>query len=329
MTNTIRPAVRVDRLEKRYGDTTAVADVTFDVQRGELFGVLGPNGAGKTTTLECLEGLRTPDAGRLEVLGVDVASDPAAARPLLGVQLQVAGLPPTMRVGEAMRFFCAYRRVPPRDDLLERFGLTDKLTAAYGSLSGGQQRRLVLALALAHDPPVLVLDEPTSGLDVPARAELHAILRELKAAGTTILLATHDMAEAETLCDRVAIVLRGRTVAVGSPAELTTSGHGLSTVSVRTADGTFVGGDTPLPGVQGTVDRGDGYARWLSDDPAATVTAVLGVLERNADELIDLRIERPSLEERFLELTSAGPTANGPTSEHRPPTDLAREGVPS
>ncbi len=328
MMDTARPAVRIDRLEKRYGDTIAVADVSFEVRPGELFGVLGPNGAGKTTTLECLEGLRTPDAGHLEVLGVDVASDPAAARPLLGVQLQVAGLPATMRVGEAMRFFCAYRGVPPRDDLLERFGLTDKLTAAYGSLSGGQQRRLVLALALAHDPQVLVLDEPTSGLDVPARAELHAILRELKAAGTTILLATHDMAEAETLCDRVAIVLRGRTVAVASPAELTTSGHGLSTVSVRTADGTFIGSDATLPGVQEIIDDGD-YTRWLSDDPAATVTAVLGALERTADELIDLRIERPSLEERFLELTSAGPASQGPSRHDRETSGPAREGAPS
>ena len=326
--DTTRPAVRIDRLEKRYGDTIAVADVSFDVRPGELFGVLGPNGAGKTTTLECLEGLRTPDAGHLEVLGVDVASDPAAARPLLGVQLQVAGLPTTMRVGEAMRFVCAYRGVPPRDDLLERFGLTDKLTAAYGSLSGGQQRRLVLALALAHDPQVLVLDEPTSGLDVPARAELHATLRELRGAGTTILLATHDMAEAEALCDRVAIVLHGRTVAVASPAELTTSGQGWSTVSVRTTDGTFVGADVTLPGVQEIIADGE-YTRWLSDDPAATVTAVLAALERTTDELIDLRIERPSLEERFLELTSTGSWSRDPIDDHRPPVDDAKEGVPS
>jgi ABC-2 type transport system ATP-binding protein len=168
--------------------------------------VLGPNGAGKTTTLECLEGLRTPDAGHLEVLGVDVAATRPPRGACSGVQLQVAGLPATMRVGEAMRFFCAYRGVPTRDDLLERFGLTGKMTHPT-ALSGGQQRRLVLALALAHDPAVLVLDEPTSGLDVPSRAELHACCASSRPLGTTILLATHDMAEAESLCDRVAIVL--------------------------------------------------------------------------------------------------------------------------
>jgi ABC-2 type transport system ATP-binding protein len=296
------PAVVVRGLRKCYGEVVAVADVEFEVRVGELFGVLGPNGAGKTTTLECLEGLRTPDAGHLQVLGMDVGADPTAARRLLGVQLQVAGLPATMRVGEAMRFFCAYRGVSVRDDLLERFGLLHKIDAAYGDLSGGQQRRLALALALAHDPEVLVLDEPTSGLDVPARAELHALLREVKAAGTTILLATHDMAEAESLCDRVMIVLRGRTVAVASPAELTATGSGLSTVSVRTTNGIFTHGDEKFPGVQQRMVDGD-YTRWLSDDPAATVTAVLASIKREGDALIDLRVERPSLEERFLELT--------------------------
>lgn len=298
----MRHAVVIDHLAKRYGDTVAVEEVSVEVRPGELFGVLGPNGAGKTTTLECLEGLRRPDAGHLEVLGVDVVRDPTAARALLGVQLQVAGLPATMRVGEAMRFFCAYRGVASRTDLLERFGLSDKLDAAYGALSGGQQRRLVLALALAHDPSVLVLDEPTSGLDVPSRAELHAVLRELKAAGTTILLATHDMAEAEALCDRVAIVLRGRTVAVASPDELTSTGSGLSRVSVRTSANSFAEVDGPLPGVRERIDDGD-YTRWLSEDPAATVTAILADLAGRDDELIDLRVERPSLEERFLELT--------------------------
>lgn len=302
------PAVRIAGLTKRYGDTVAVDEVSFEVQSGELFGVLGPNGAGKTTTLECLEGLRSPDAGNLEVMGIDVVRDPTAARRLLGVQLQIAGLPTTMRVGEAMRFFAAYRGVPPRDDLLDRFGLRDKVDARYDALSGGQQRRLVLALALTHDPAVLVLDEPTSGLDVPSRAQLHGLLRELRSAGTTILLATHDMAEAESLCDRVAIVLRGRTVAVASPDELTGTGAGLSRVSVRTSNDSFLEVTAALPGAQQRTDDGQ-YSRWLSDDPAATVAAILERLERAGDDLVDLRVERPSLEERFLELTrDAGST---------------------
>jgi ABC-2 type transport system ATP-binding protein len=302
MTRLSDEAVVVENLHKRYGATVAVDDVTFTVRRGELFGVLGPNGAGKTTTLECLEGLRAPDGGALSVLGTDVAAHPGAARRLLGVQLQVAGLPGTMRVREAMGLFCSYRGVPMRDDLLARFGLSDKRSAAYGTLSGGQQRRLALALALAHDPPVLVLDEPTSGLDVPARAELHSVLRELRSDGTTILLATHDMAEAESLCDRVAIVLGGRTVAVASPEELTASGSGLVTVSVRTSEGTLAAPDLKLPGVHQTQTDGS-YVRWLSDRPAATVAALLAALESTSDELIDLRVQPPSLEERFLELT--------------------------
>lgn len=302
------PAVRVAGLAKRYGDTIAVDEVSFEVQSGELFGVLGPNGAGKTTTLECLEGLRAPDAGNLQVMGIDVVRDPAAARRLLGVQLQIAGLPTTMRVGEAMRFFAAYRGVPPREDLLDRFGLRDKVDAPYDALSGGQQRRLVLALALTHHPAVLVLDEPTSGLDVPSRAQLHDVLRELRSSGTTILLATHDMAEAESLCDRVAIVLRGRTVAVASPDELTATGAGLSRVSVRTSNDSFLEATAALPGVQQRIDDGQ-YSRWLSDDPAATVAAILERLDLAGDDLVDLRVERPSLEERFLELTrDAGPT---------------------
>lgn len=296
------PAVRVDGLGKRYGKTVAVDEVSFTVAAGELFGVLGPNGAGKSTTLECLEGLRSPDMGRLEVMGIDVERHPSAVRDLLGVQLQVAGLPPTMRVAEAMRLFCAYRGVASRDDLLERFGLAEKADAAYGALSGGQQRRLVLALALAHDPSVLILDEPTSGLDVPSRTELHAVLRELKAVGTTILLATHDMAEAESLCDRVAIVLRGRTVAVASPDELTSTGSGLTRVSVRSTCNSLAEVDTDLPGLRKRLAEGE-YTRWLSEDPAATVAAALDRLAREEDDLVDLRVERPSLEERFLELT--------------------------
>lgn len=298
-------AVRVDRLTKRYGDTVAVDDVSFEVRRGELFGVLGPNGAGKTTALECLEGLRAPDDGNLEICGIDVGRDPTKARMLLGVQLQASGLPATMRVGEAMNFFCAYRGVDPRNDLLDRFGLAGKIRSPFSSLSGGQQRRLVLALALAHEPPVLVLDEPTSGLDVPTRAELHSILRELKATGSTVLIATHDMAEAEALCDRVAIMLRGRMVAVASPDELTSTGEGLTTVSVRTTKGTFLRSDHAFAGAERRSVEGD-YARWLSTDPAATVTELLELLTSSSDELVDLRVTRPSLEERFLELIRSG-----------------------
>ena len=196
-------AIVVEAFRKRYGEVDAVAGIDFTVAEGEIFGLLGPNGAGKTTTLECLEGLRYPTEGTLRVRGIDPSREQGRLRDAIGVQLQTSSLPETMRVEEAMRFFCAYHGVAPRMDLLERLGLHAKSGAEYGTLSTGQQRRLALALALAHDPPVVFLDEPTAGLDVATRAELHALIGELRERGVALILATHDMAEAEKLADRV------------------------------------------------------------------------------------------------------------------------------
>ncbi len=166
--------IQVSGLRKSYRGVPAVDGISFEVRRGEIFGLLGPNGAGKTTTLESLEGLRTPDAGTLRVMGVDPTRESRRLSRVIGVQLQTSGLPESIRVDEAMRFFCAYHGVPSRPDLLESLGLGEKLGAQYGSLSTGQQRRLALALAVAHDPPIVLLDEPTAGLDVASRAELFA-----------------------------------------------------------------------------------------------------------------------------------------------------------
>ena len=199
--------IEVSNFSKRYGRFTAVDDISFHVEAGEIFGLLGPNGAGKTTTLECLEGLRTPDSGTLRVAGLDPSRDPHALRSVIGVQLQSSGMPESITPDEAMKLFCAYHAAPPRYDLLDRLGLGAKRKAQFHELSTGQQRRLALALAVAHNPRVIFLDEPTAGLDVQTRVELHALMRELRAAGTTIVLATHDMAEAEEMADRVAILL--------------------------------------------------------------------------------------------------------------------------
>ncbi|UCG24912.1 MAG: ABC transporter ATP-binding protein, partial [Chloroflexota bacterium] len=187
----------VNDFRKVYGDFVAVDGITFDVQQGEIFGLLGPNGAGKTSTLESLEGLRAPDGGSLVVAGVDPAKEPRKLRNVIGVQLQSSGLPETITPNEAMKFFGAYHDVPPRYELLERLGLGEKRNAQFHQLSTGQQRRLALALAVAHEPQVLFLDEPTAGLDVASRVELHDLIRERQAQGATIILATHDMAEAE------------------------------------------------------------------------------------------------------------------------------------
>jgi len=280
-----------------------VDGVSFEVQRGEIFGLLGPNGAGKTTTLECLEGLRQPDSGMLEVAGIDPNKEPHKLGQVIGVQLQSAGMPEAMTPEEAMKFFCAYHGVQPRLDLLDRFGLTAKRKTQFHELSTGQQRRLSLALAIAHEPQVLFLDEPTAGLDVASRAELHTMMRELKENGTTIILATHDMAEAEQLSDRVAILLNGRLAATGTPIELTANGAGLTKVSVHTKANILLANHHTFPAVSQRQLKEE-YAIYYSKDIAQTVPALISYVQDEADELIDLRVERPSLEERFLELTN-------------------------
>ncbi len=295
--------IEVSDFSKRYGRFTAVDNISFSVEEGEIFGLLGPNGAGKTTTLECLEGLRTPDSGTLRVAGLDPAHDPRALRSVIGVQLQSSGMPESITPDEAMKLFCAYHAAPPRYDLFDRLGLGAKRKAQFHELSTGQQRRLALALAVAHKPRVIFLDEPTAGLDVQTRVELHTLMRELRAAGTTIILATHDMAEAEEMADRVAILLEGGIVASGTPIQLTAAGAGLTKVSVHTAHGHLLANGHALPAiVQRTVK--EDYAIFYSSDVGRTVSALFEAINADGDTLIDLRVERPSLEDRFLELTN-------------------------
>jgi ABC-2 type transport system ATP-binding protein len=301
-------AIKVTDFRKVYGDFVAVDDISFTVVRGEVFGLLGPNGAGKTSNLECLEGLRQPSSGTLSVMGVDPDREARKLRDLIGVQLQTQGLPANMRVDEAMRFFCAYHKVAPRYDLLERLGLAPKRSNQYAELSVGQQRRLTLALAIAHRPQVIFLDEPTAGLDVESRAELHALIHELQAEGTTVILATHDMAEAEKMADRVAILLAGKIVMTGTPRELTATGAGFTKVLVRTEQSLLNSNGYAFPAVHQRSLKDD-YAVYFTTDPGPTVSAILAYLQEKDDKLIDLRVERPTLEERFLEITSTGGAA--------------------
>ena len=299
------PVIKVTDFRKIYGDFVAVDGISFDVQQDEIFGLLGPNGAGKTTTLESLEGIRTPDGGTLRVANVDPTREPRNLRNVIGVQLQSSGLPESITPDEAMKFFCAYHDVAPRFDLLERLGLKEKRNAQFYELSTGQQRRLALALAVAHNPQVLFLDEPTAGLDVASRVELHNLVRELQANGATIILATHDMAEAEEMSDRVAILLRGKIVAIGTPMEITATGAGLTKVSVRTKGNSLSDPGITFPAVSQRVSK-DEYAIYFSTDIGPTVAAIIAHVEAQEDTLIDLRVERPSLEDRFLEITTAG-----------------------
>ncbi len=224
---------------------------------------------------------------------------------MIGVQLQSSGMPESITPDEAMKLFCAYHGATPRYDLLQRLGLGEKRDTQFYQLSTGQQRRLALALAIAHAPSVLFLDEPTAGLDVASRTELHNMMRELKADHTTIILATHDMAEAEEMSDRVAILLRGKLVTVGTPMEITATGAGFTKISVRTHDNVLLRDQPALPAVSQQSFK-DSYAIYFSTDIGPTVSAIIATVEGESDTLIDLRVERPSLEERFLELTTLG-----------------------
>ncbi|HEY3343571.1 MAG TPA: ABC transporter ATP-binding protein [Anaerolineaceae bacterium] len=295
--------IQVSHFMKQYGSLVAVEDISFEVNRGEIFGLLGPNGAGKTSTLECLEGLRRPDGGTLRILGVDPTRAPRRLTNLIGVQLQSSGLPGSMTPREAIRFFCAYHNVAPRYELLDRLGMDEKQNTQFAQLSTGQQRRLALALAMAHHPPVIFLDEPTAGLDVPSRIELHALMHELQSEGTTIILATHDMAEAEKMAHRVAILLKGKIAATGTPSQITAAGQGLTKISVSTDANCLAQNGVGFPAVSQRQAK-DEYAIFYSSNPGQTVPAILSYVEAHQDHLVDLRVERPSLEERFLEITN-------------------------
>jgi ABC-2 type transport system ATP-binding protein len=219
------PPVLIEGLRKAYGDAVAVDGLDLTVGAAEVFGLLGRNGAGKTTTIETMVGLLRPDAGRIRVLGLDPQRDSLRLKQRIGVQLQEAVFHPSMRLGEALDFLGGfYLRRAATSHLLDRVGLAPEARSMFGRLSGGQRRRFLLAVALLGEPELLVLDEPTAGLDAHARADLWATVRDVRAEGRTVLLATHHLEEAEALCDRVAIIHHGRVLALGTPAEVAALG---------------------------------------------------------------------------------------------------------
>ena len=226
-------AIAVKGLSRRYGAVQAIDGVSFEVGASEVFGLLGPNGAGKTTTLECILGLTRPDQGRIEICGIDARDAPRQAREKTGAVLQATGLQDKITPREALDLFASFYRAPLASDvLLQRFGLVEKANAVFETLSGGQKQRLVLALAFVGNPQALLLDEPTAGLDPQIRREVQGHIRAMKDDGRAILLSTHDMDEAEQLCDRIAVIARGRIVAVGTPHELM-AGASLEDVILR------------------------------------------------------------------------------------------------
>ena len=301
-------AIEVAALEKRYGPTLAVDGITLSIAVGEVFGLLGPNGAGKTTTVEILEGYRRADAGEVRVLGVDPWRDGATLRPRIGVMLQEGGLYPGIRPLEALQLFASYYDDPDDPErLLQLVGLDDSRHTLVRRMSGGQQQRLSLALALVGRPSLVFLDEPTAGMDPHARATTWTMLRELRDRGVTVVLTTHAMDEAEHLCDRVGIIDHGRLVACDSPAELTTRAAADETTFV-TVPGLPVDDLARHLGIAVGSVRELRPGDYLIDTAAtpALVAALTAWLSEQGALVSELRAGRRSLEDVFLRLTGEG-----------------------
>jgi ABC-2 type transport system ATP-binding protein len=296
--------IDVGNVHKRYGGTVAVDDVSFTVDEAEIFGILGPNGAGKTTTVECIEGLRTPDRGRIRVLGLDPRTDAAELHQQLGVQLQESELPERIEVGETLELYSSFYRTPADwVELMRTLGLDSKRHTQYRKLSGGQKQRLSVALALVGRPRIAVLDELTTGLDPQARREVWALIEGIRDRGVTIVLVTHLMEEAERLCDRVAVLDLGRVVAIDSPSVLAAGAGVEQRIRFRPSiplDDRLL---TSLPEVTGVTHRGGVV---LVTGTGDVVNAVTSVLARNGIVAGQLRVEQASLEDAFVALTGHG-----------------------
>jgi ABC-2 type transport system ATP-binding protein len=279
------PAVVVRELRKRYGELEALRGVSFEVARGEVFGLLGPNGAGKTTTVEILEGYRGRDAGDAQVLGHDPGRVERAFRERIGVVLQRSELWPQLTAGEVVRMFAGYyRRRRDPDEVVELVGLTEKRKARVKTLSGGQRRRLDLAVALVGDPDVIFLDEPTTGFDPSARRASWEMIRSLRALGKTILLTTHYLDEAQQLADRVAVIVAGRIVRLGTPAELIEAS---ATAEIR-------------------YRRAGEEVSVQTNEPTAVLQRLTSEAVARGEELEGLEVRRPTLEDVYLELVEGG-----------------------
>jgi ABC-2 type transport system ATP-binding protein len=300
--------VVVRDLCKRYGAVEAVRGASFDVGEGEIFGLLGRNGAGKTTTLECLIGLREADAGELRVCGIDARKEPREARQRIGVALQSTALQDKITPREALTLFGSfYRERAEPAALIERFALTEKADAAFDTLSGGQRQRLALALAFVNRPRLVLLDEPTTGLDPQARRELQAEILRLKADGHTVLLTTHYLAEAEQLCDRIAIIDGGRVVAIGRPQELIAESSASQSVAVTTVPGVPVDLWARVAGVRDVqaARGGGGAVTFRTERPAETLAGIAALVAERRVELVELSVKKASLEDVFVGLTKS------------------------
>jgi ABC-2 type transport system ATP-binding protein len=298
-----KPVIQVSKMRKTYGKTVAVEEVSFEVERGEIFGLIGPNGAGKTTTMECIEGLRRPDRGRITVLGMDPIRDVYKLQERIGVQLQEAQLQKRIKVWEAVDLWASLYRTKAVDGerLLEQLGLLEKRNAWFMNLSGGQKQRLFIALALINDPELVFLDELTTGLDPQSRRAIWELVRSIRERGKTVFLTTHLMEEAERLCDRVAIIEYGRIIDMGRPQELVDRHCPERSVVLATDD---AGAEERLRqvGRVESVTRAESRytVRGSGDD---FVTGVIQCLSENRIRVTEFRTILPNLEDVFLKLT--------------------------
>ncbi|MFF7358448.1 MULTISPECIES: ABC transporter ATP-binding protein [Streptomyces] len=293
--------IEVTDLRKSYGGRAVVDGVSFAVEEGEIFGILGPNGAGKTTTVECVEGLRVPDAGRVRVAGLDPVADHDEVVRILGAQLQQSELQPKLTVREALELYASFHPRPADwRPLAERLGLTAKLGTRFGKLSGGQQQRLSIALALVGSPRVVVLDELTTGLDPRARRDTWQLIEDVRASGVTVLLVTHFMEEAQRLCDRIAVIDKGRVAALDTPAGLIRRSAGATVISFTPSAPLDEHDLAALPAIA-SVEHKDGRITLSGTDE--TVNAVITLLARHHITAHQLRVLDATLDDAFLDLT--------------------------
>ncbi|MER5768235.1 ABC transporter ATP-binding protein [Streptomyces sp. NPDC001985] len=300
MTST--PLIEVAGLRKSYAGRTVVDGVSFAVEEGEIFGILGPNGAGKTTTVECVEGLRVPDRGRVRVAGLDPVRDHRALTRILGAQLQESELQPKLTAREALELYAACYPAPADwRPLAERLGLTDKLGTRFAQLSGGQKQRLFIALALVGNPRVVVLDELTTGLDPRSRRDTWQLIEDVRAGGVTVLLVTHFMEEAQRLCDRIAVIHQGRVAALDTPDGLIRRSAGATVIAFTPSEPLGDADLGSLPGLASVVCE-DGRVTLGGTDE--TVDAVITLLARRHITARRLRVSDATLDDAFLDLTS-------------------------
>ena len=295
--------VEVRNLTKRYGQKTVVKGISFGVRRGEIFGVLGPNGAGKSTTLEMIEGIRTPDDGTALIAGLDIRKQKRAVQRIIGVQLQATSLFPELTVLETVRFFGSiYPKALDAQELLRLVALEEKAKAYPQDLSGGQRQRLAMALALVNDPQVVFLDEPTAGLDPQSRRKLWDTVLDLRERGKTIIITTHYMDEAQTLCDRIAIMDEGQIIALDTAAGL------IGRLGAQATIDCYLDGDAlatelnELPGVS-KVREANGRFVLQTSQMEPTLLALLHYATQRSIALTDLQVRTPTLEDVFLDLT--------------------------